>query len=175
MTLAMILLIYGSPAFLLPLTCGLLILWRYRQNSVERLAGIFTIKPLIATPIWALIASLVTSSRSTWTSSPLYGSTYDSSYLSTPLYWLTLVPGLGLTIAILCLFRHLYRGKSMSAFVLLGCDVVRWTTTFLLYPAWMNFVLWPATYWIGLLLPNLYALVAVGIIVWQSRQRKHVA
>lgn len=167
---ALVLLMFASPAFILPFILGLVILVKYRKDDLSRLAGVFTFKPIIATPLWAVIFQQTTSVP------VMLPEAADKSHLLTPLYILTLLPGATLTLLIVIAFRKLYAQKSKWAYVLLGLDMLRWLNTFFAHLIWVR----PyglSTGWFlyiaGMVLPNVYAVIALVISIIQARNATH--
>ncbi len=157
-------LFFTWPALVLPLLLGTFSLLKYGGDDMSRLASVFALKPVIATPIWALLCAI------TLGMAPFLG--YIPLSLASPIYWLTLLPGLGLTVAIVLLFRKLFQTKAPLAFVLLGCDMIRWIWTFLIYPESGPLSSYDTPYHLALLLPNLYAIMALVIAVARARVRR---
>ena len=144
--------------FAFPITIGPIILLSHRHDALARLAGVFTVKPLAATPLWALILALRPDIRS------------DAQQTTSLL--LTLVPGIGLTLLILWVFRRVYKLEPTRAYVLLGADVIRWLSTFvmlLMYPN-ADLSLRAGYYLLALAVPNAYAFLAAIIVTDRSDQ-----
>ena len=143
------------PAFVLPVIAGAVILLYFRDDPIRGMAGAFTLKPLIATPVWLYMLISLAPARDT--SSPI-----------------TLIPGIGLTLLLVYAFRGVIRTEAKTALVLLVGDAIRW-----LYP--FAYLFWSPgafekssvenpLFLIGLILPNAYAALAF-VILWVRRQR----
>lgn len=142
------------PAFILPVIAGPVILRLFRDDPVRGLAGWFTLKPLIATPIWIFIVSLSDG----------------------PKGWVlpfSLLPGIGLTLYLVYKFRHLLDAERKIFTVLLAGDALRWLNSFVFllasggtFPGWNEEI----PYRIGVILPNAYAVMAF-VILWLRRKR----
>lgn len=104
--------------FAIPAIGGIVLLIRYflhRLNGgqIYLLAAIFTLKPLIATPLWARIL----------------GSSVFTNPLATSL---SVLPGAGLTAIIVIAFRSMYSSRTRKIPIrLLILDCVRWMNTLL--------------------------------------------
>lgn len=145
-------LVFASPAFVLPAILGPVILRLYRGDELSKLAGVFTLKPLLATLLWAFIYSL--------------GITLDLPEGAVQI--LLLIPGIGLTMLIVLAFKRLFRSETRIALVLLVVDALRWLNTF----AWVRSrdVLESPLYMVALILPNAYAIMALAILWFRARR-----
>jgi len=143
---------------ILPFVTGLLMLILLRKDKLSLLAALFTLKPVIAYPIWWRLAILLTVDPPEGMSAPI------SSFLS-------ILPAILLTAVIVFPFRALFKQEWLS-WVWLGGDVLRWMNTFLLFAfpfstgAMLGF---------GLMFPSIYALLTLAIMTiryfwlkWQS-------
>ena len=147
-----IVMLFTSPAYVLPLILGPVLLRRFREDDLSRMAGWFTLKPLLATPLWAWIVDLE-------------GGT--GFYLPLDAFP-TLIPGIGLTLWILWKYRHLLRSNMGTIILLLVGDALRWLNSF----AWLTIDSDAGSpfYTAGLILPNAYAVMAL-VIVWLRKRR----
>ena len=148
-------LLFTSPAFVLPIILGPIILRRYREDELSRLAGLFTLKPLLATPLWGLIFSLE-----------------DRLSLAPSLKLaVTLVPGIGLTLLILWATRRAFAAERRTGLLFLAADALRWLNTFawLLFSASLGRSSPDVLYVVGLVLPNAYAVMA--LLMMRSRRK----
>jgi hypothetical protein len=163
---ATMVLAFAWPAFILPVILGLAIFASYRRDRLSQLAGLFAFKPVIATPLWAILFALTARLLS-----PLAPG--REPYPLSPLYFLTLFPGVILTLLIVIAFRQLFMTGSKLAYSLLVLDVMRWMNTFLAYFVWMSpesgSIGW-SMYIAGILFSNLYAIVALIICIFQANK-----
>jgi hypothetical protein len=147
----LLILIFVWPAFILPILIGPIILRVFRRDNLRRLAGLFTLKPVLATPLWA--------------AAYLVGDTLTGSYWIG--YALSMLPALVLTLLIVRSCRQAFATDRSMALLLLAGDAVRWLNTL----AWqvlsedIGFSTLDPYYLAGLILPNLYALMAL-ILLW---------
>jgi hypothetical protein len=153
MAMALLILLFTWPAYVLPIIIGPVILRVFAGDPLGKMAGVFTLKPLVATPIWALIVVMGNDSKL----SP------DIREL------LTLIPGIGLTLILVLVFRRLFETERNIAFILLGADALRWLTTFVFVKSHGD----PgdALYVAALIMPNAYAVLALVILWLRSRQQ----
>lgn len=148
----LMILIFVSPAAILPLILGPIILRVFREDEISSMAGLLTLKPLLATPLWAFIIAL--------------GSELDLPGLITQL--LSIVPGIGLTLLIVWKFRALFGTQQKIAFVLLAVDAMRWLNSFAAFQ--FGHGAGDFYYWLGLILPNAYAILVLAILWIRQRQ-----
>lgn len=150
----LVVLIFTAPAFVLPLILGPIILRSFGADTLSRMAGWFSMKPLLATPLWALIVTL--EGRTT----------FHQALDAAP----TLIPGIGLTLWIVWRYRHLLRTELALVILLIVMDVPRWLNSF----AWLTIDSSADSpfYVAGLILPNAYAAISLAI-AW-LRQRRSV-
>ncbi len=148
--------IFAFPALLLPLIVGMIILISSRGDRFGRFAGLFTLKPLVATPIWAFILSLPPG----WESASAIQQV------------LSLIPGFGLSLIIVLAFRDLFRSATLFACIFLAVDVIRWLNTYL----WLRNVNHDGGFLLlACVLPSAYALMALVILRLRRRQAKAAA
>lgn len=144
------------PAFVLPVIAGIILPIYFRDDPIHGLAEAFTLKPLIATPVWLYI--LLTLAPPGKTASPV-----------------TLIPGIGLTLVIVYAFRGLFRTETKTFLILLGADAIRWLYSFaylrLATGTFNEPIVENPLYLIGLILPNAYATLAF-VILWIRRSRR---
>jgi hypothetical protein len=138
-----------AATFITPLWIGIKLIGQAqrRRDSIVLMAALFTLKPLLATPLWAV----------------LLGFRGTPSIVT---IFLSLLPAVLLTTAIVVIFRPVFANKSLrsKAWRLLALDWVRWGNTLsmsLLTPIESGVALVLAI--AGLLLPTVYALVAYKI------------
>ncbi len=152
----LLVLIFASPAFVLPLIIGPIILRLFHDDELSKIAGVFTLKPLVATPLWALTLAL-------------FGKSTPPEDIAQVL---SLIPAIGLTAAIVWRFKHSFKTDARIASVLVGADAVRWLNTF----AWMQFGAHPRItdpfLLAGWILPNAYAVMALVILWLRARRQK---
>ena len=144
---------YLSIPLWIPAAIGLYLLTS-RRNNLSRMAGFLTLKPIITTPVWAVIISF------------LHGSAVDAQFIAV---W-SILPGVGLTLLALMIFRRLFlSSRPILAMLLIVLDCIRWINSGLLtltvslpYSGVTNtsasiFAL------IGLIFPTAYAIVALMV------------
>ena len=152
-----VVLLYVSPAFLLPIILGPII-QRSSRDELGRLAAWFTLKPVPATVLW--VTTLV------WLANGLRIDTNAAEVLS-------LIPAVTLTGVITWRFRNLISTNAGVLFVLLSIDALRWLNTL----AWMRHggqipLVDDPFYVLGLGLPNVCAVLAFAIMRRRARQRR---
>jgi hypothetical protein len=149
-----------SIPFWIPAAIGLYLV-ADRRNELSLMAGLLTLKPILTAPLWALMIS----SLASYINRP---STQSSAVDSALLALWSILPGAGLTLLVLLIFRRLFFGsRSTWARVLILLDCVRWTNSGLLtaanamayYDSIAPFVCIFAL--IGLFFPTAYAVVAL--------------
>jgi hypothetical protein len=139
----------------IPAAIGLYLLTS-RRNEFSYMAGVLTLKPIITTPIWAVIV----------------GSLQDSGVDGARIALYSILPGASLTILALVIFRHLFfRLMSISAMLLIVLDCMRWINSGLLTAiAFLpynraNDTLTGIFAIIGLIFPTAYSVVALTIVL----------
>jgi hypothetical protein len=147
----LLVMVFTWPAYVLPLILGLTTRFYFKKDELSRMAGWFSLKPILATPLWALMISIG-----------------NSTHLSRDLQAaLGLIPGIGLTLWIVWKYRHLLRTETGTVTLLLLGDALRWLNSF----AWViDNALDSPFYTAGLILPNAYALMAF-VIAWLRKRR----
>jgi hypothetical protein len=140
--------------YLLPaLIIGIYLIVKFKENDFARFAGIITLKPLIATPLWLLIFNWVDYN-------------FGIGELSFPIL-LTALPGVGITLIIIIFFRSLFKSPyNNQVLVLLGGDTLRWGSTFFIYSRsyTMNTLgVGIIATFMALALPTIVALTAYGL------------
>jgi hypothetical protein len=146
----LLIMIFLWPAFMLPVILGSLILRQYGHDPLGRMAGMFSMKPLAATPLWALIFAM--------------GDRQEISFAVTQV--ISWVPAILLTLLLAILFRRVFSTDRRLAWVLIGMDAVRWLNTFT--GVALNRALGGALstfYLAGIIIANAYPVVAL-IILW---------
>ncbi|MCP4595270.1 hypothetical protein [Neptuniibacter sp.] len=133
----------AAPSLLIAAIIGFRILSESR-NRFATMAGLFTLKPIIATPLWAIIAEFNFGR-------PIHVGVFELEHL------FPMIPGVGLTILIVIAFWPLFL-RYKSAFVLLGLDIVRWGNSYLLQRSADQLFL--VTIIVGLAMPAVFAVVA---------------
>ncbi len=134
---------------LLPLIIGIVILVGFWKDELSRMGGFFTLKPVLAYPLWFyIILQYFVSSSSE--SNPVEG-------------FIPLIPGIVLTVIIAYRFRRLIASNQIAK-LFLALDVFRWMYTFSL-----GFQVDP-NIWFGLVFPSIYALLAVIIVLVRNRK-----
>ena len=143
--------LYSIP-FWVPAAIGLYLVAK-RPTDLSLMAGLFTLKPIVTTPIWFAIIS---------------------SLLSTPneklelAHFLSILPGASVTVMIVIVFRRLFSGpRSGSARVLLVLDCIRWLNSFLIVLPYggntQSGSLVCIFAFIGLTMPTVFAVIALMI------------
>ncbi len=150
--------VFAVPALILPLILGIIILFAYRTR-LGRLLAAFSLKPVIATPLWAsLIAWAISYPNLAETNSPLIT--------------LSLLPGVVLTLIIVLIFKDLYRPVRGIPYLFLALDLFRWLDTYAmvrsLYPDGIS-LLFIALALGAILLPSAYAVLALAFLRAQKR------
>ena len=144
--------LYSIP-FWIPAAMGYY-LYGYPPGQLSRMAGLLTLKPIVTTPIWATII--------------YFFLPYSIDRLE-PAHWLTILPGAGVTIMIVFMYRHLFSGPTASsATVLLVLDCIRWLNSFLLilpYGGGTNGPLSCLFAFVGLAMPSVFAVVALTLTI----------
>ena len=141
------------PVYIGPLIVGLPAL--FQKGSFTRAAALFTLKPILSTPLWVLI-----------------------SFAVKGIFVPTLLPGLLLALILIYCFRHLFRTDLKSFLLLIGMDVIRWLTIFLICPPWAYDSIGGcytdnhSVLLIGFLTSNLYAVIVFALLIVRSRRLK---
>ena len=131
--------------FIVPLIVGSYLLYKYKSEHDRMLlmAGLLTLKPILTTPIWLLIASR----------------TYNELQPQIAAF-LGILPGASLTALTVLGFRSQFSGRHAGrAWTLLAFDSVRWINTFLYASTSMG-----VTAILGLALPTIYALLVTIVL-----------
>lgn len=135
--------VFTGPAYILPVVLGVIMLIIYKDER-GRMAAWFTLKPLLATPLWALALGLLDNSGVPEATGQV----------------LSLAPAVLLTLWIAWRYRGVFRMGSNFPFVLIGADALRWLNTL----AWMLTSGRPQLtnpfFLVGWILPNAYAILA---------------
>ena len=143
-----------APLLLMPAVIGIVILAAYGRDPLSRMAAFFTLKPVVASPLWGAILI--------WTRS-------HNLNESDPAFLLSMLPGAILTLLIVWKFRSLFRGaQSRWAWTLLGLDGVRWSNSLFLSSS-PHPVLGMVSVGIATAMPTLYALVALAVASWRRK------
>ena len=140
-------LFYWSIPFWIPAVVGLYLVVK-RPGPLSLMAGLLTLKPIVATPIWVALLQNAYADR------------------LTPAQFLSILPGAGLTLIAFMAFRPLFSGpQAGNARILLVLDIARWLNSFLMLLPYPQAVGTLACIFapIGLGLPTLFALVAVTL------------
>jgi hypothetical protein len=160
----------AAPALIGPAILGAIIWLKCRRRELGRLSAVFTLKPIIATPFWAAILAILANPRDS-----------DMFFVRSQLplaYFLTVLPGVGLTLAIVAVFWSLFfRSRSEGPFLLLVLDCFRWSITIIGPLIWRN----SSSLALALCLactaeafPTLYGIVAF-VIAARDGKRSHSA
>jgi hypothetical protein len=121
-----------------------------RPNRLSLMAGLLTLKPIVATPIWLAILA--------------------NSFNSVPhrielAHFLSVLPGASLTLAVVIVFRSLFSGpRAGIARTLLVLDCARWLNSFFMvlpFSSRGNGVFGVILALLGLTLPTVFAIVAL--------------
>lgn len=155
---ALLVMLFTWPAFVLPIILGPIILYRYKDD-LSKLAAWFSLKPLLATPLWAIASAWLAETRINQEIAKI----------------LSLLPAVALTGIIVWRFKHLLRNEVGMVSLFLGADAIRWLNTF----AWMQFdgrgQLNDPFFTAGWILPNVYSIMALAIVWLRSRKEKLLA
>jgi hypothetical protein len=129
-----------------------------RRSRISRLAGLLTLKPILATPIWLAIL----------------GSDLSPAIVK-PIA--SVLPGMGLSLLIVVVYwRLLSDPNAGAARILLGLDCLRWLNSAALAfsSGGYLFALTPSVVCIfaplGLVLPTVFAVVALTLSLLVSRE-----
>jgi hypothetical protein len=133
---------------ILPLWVGIKLIGEAQRgrDSLYLMAGLFTLKPMLATPLWAA----------------LYGIRGRPSLFTV---FLSILPAVLITTALVLIFRKVFAGPHRSkAWGLLALDWVRWGSTLLMMLSSLTESELALVFMIAsLLMPSLYAIVAYRI------------
>jgi hypothetical protein len=141
------------PILIVPAIIARSLLYRENADALTRMAGLLTLKPVFTTPLWWLI---------------LYSTTPVTQVATT----LSILPGAGLTLLTLYMFRSILFGRGMhrAAWLLIVLDCIRWSNSYIIalssydaYQPQRNALVGTLAQFsgiIGLLMPSLFALVA---------------
>lgn len=151
----LLVLLFTSPAYVLPLVLGPIILRTFRKDPLARFAGFFSMKPVVATPLWILLGI----------------SFSDLNFPGRLLQLQTIIVGLGLTLILMWEFRALLKSERKTVFLLLACDSVRWINTLLWTLRTGNMTGQMPFYLAGLIFTNVYALMAFFVMRSRARRR----
>lgn len=141
---------------ILPLILGGIILKRFRQYELSRMAGIFTLKPILMYPLWYFFFMDLSVSFFE-----------DSSFLAGVL---SVIPAIFITILIFARFRNLFSLDRLAWLFLVG-DILRWLNTILFMSSSSGTTFYVFLY-VGLSLPSLYAVIAFIIIRQRFLEKK---
>ncbi|OIN95327.1 MAG: hypothetical protein AUJ21_03365 [Anaerolineae bacterium CG1_02_58_13] len=146
----------------LPLIIGIIILTRFEKENLIRLVASFTLKPVVAYPFWILIRFGISPLRIGLMPAPL--DLLGDLLLDLRASLLAAIPAIALTLAIVYVFRQVFKARSAQLF-LIG-DVVRWFYTFVVSVTVFNYsgsppYLGMLLIFIGFLLPSVYAIAAL--------------
>ncbi len=158
----LLLLISDIVLLIIPLIIGIVLLTRYGKDKLLQLVAWFTLKPLVAYPIWALIRLSISPIRIGLQPSP--SNPLNDYRLDLKASGWALIPSVILTLAIIYIFRKSF--KSISARVFLLGDILRWLYTFAVSILIFNFPTNPPYFGlvlvaIGFLIPSIYAIIAL--------------
>ncbi len=148
------------PAFAVPLIIGLILLIRHGKSPLGRMAGLFTLKPLLATPLWI----------------SLFDELSHGHLPAALMALLSVIPAIILTILIVLPCRQAFAVDAKIAGVLVAGDALRWLNCFffLLLNEATSPLMLLVSLPIGLILPTGYAIMAL-ILVLQIGKRQPVA
>jgi hypothetical protein len=140
---------------LLPFVAGIVLLVWFRKDELDRLIALFTLKPVLAYPLWFYITTTI---GTYW-----YDNWFDNikQLLGS---WLPLIPAIILTIGIIYTFRNMFTHP--LAWLFLGLDILRMLNTFILASSdeMDNF-----SFPFGLVLPSMLAILALIIVATRSK------
>ncbi len=143
-------LIVSAMILISPLIIGACILIFLRGRKFGTLAGLFTLKPVLATPLWLLVLD---------TAAPALPDLSQEAMAA-----LSLLPAVILTAIIVLVFRRLYWPGTIIAYVLLAGDVIRWLNTYALTTS----ITLEMAFLTAFILPSAYAILALVIVLLQK-------
>ncbi len=153
-----------GPLLVIPFIVGANLLRSFADDPLCKLASVFTLKPIVASALLALLL------LNPWIKA-------DPGQAAP---W-SVLPGAGLTVLIVWYFRHLYIPTTPLAYLFLAADFLRWGNTYVLLrslnPPPLDFSPEVApVFWISLLaacvLPSAYAAMAWFVVnVRRTRRR----
>ena len=113
--LSLVIIVFGAP-LIVPIIIGTILLIRSKKHRFGLLAAIFTLKPIIAYPVWFFA----------------YNNYYDNRNISVTSL-IAILPGVVLTLIIIYQFRSLFILKTNHwvAWLLLSFDVLRLVSVYL--------------------------------------------
>ncbi len=126
------------PALVIPAIVGLFILLKFRTDRTARAIGWYTFKPVIATPLWAVLVMA-------------------SAFF--PLGW---IPGATLTVFLWTRYKSVLKPMGTSCYWLLLLDVARWVISGVILPMSMGrgpFLV------LALGLPTVFALFGLALVL----------
>ncbi len=143
---------------LLPFVAGIVLLVWFRKDELNRLIALFTLKPVLAYPLWFYITTTI---GTHW---------YDNWFDNVKQLlggWLPLIPAIILTIGIIYAFRNMFTHQ--LAWLFLGLDILRMLNTLILASSdeMDNF-----SFPFGLVLPSMIAILALIIVVTHNKTVK---
>jgi hypothetical protein len=147
--------VFILPAFTLPVIIGPILLLKFR-DELGKMAAWFTLKPLLATPLWIVSLFMIDSSSS-----------LNPKILQT----LTMLPAILLTLLLVLRFRKVIPMESKSAAVLIILDALRWLNTYIWLATGGKPYLQDPFLLAGWILPNLYAVIALVIMGMRKRKQ----
>jgi hypothetical protein len=148
---------------ILPLIIGLVIIFVFNREELDRMAGLFVFKPVIAYPIWFF--------------GPLAWLQQETTGVRALDSVLLLLPGLVLPIIIVYPFRHLFSKHRLVWLFLMG-DILRWGNTWLVFGFGedMGNPFVSSLLWVGLVYPSVYSIVVLIILLVHRRlSSRHAA
>lgn len=143
-------LIFILPALAPPAIVGLIILLRYRRDPVSAMAGVFTLKPVLATPLW--LGTMAIAAGLPRLAIPALG----------------LLPGVSLTLLIVLAFkRSLKTVPKVTGFLIVG-DALRWLNAFVyagVVAVEGSVAVYLCSTLLGVLVPTAYAAMALVLVL----------
>ena len=169
------LILFAAP-LALPLIIGIIILTHFGKEKSIRLAAFFTLKPVVAYPLWVLIRFSISPLRFGLMPGP--PNPLGDILLDLRASLLAAIPAIALTIAIVYVFRQLF--KARSALLFLMGDVLRWVYTFVVSVTVFNYsgnfpYLGILLIIIGFLLPSIYAIAALIFVTSRHNSLLNIA
>lgn len=146
-----------GPVLVIPIIVGPMILRSFPEDPLGKLAGVFTLKPIVASAVLAVLL------LNPWNKA-------DPGDVA---HW-SVLPGAGLTVLIVWKFRHLYVPATPLAYLFLAADFVRFGNTYVWLRALGAEATDVALYSLvaASLLPSAYAILAVVILTIRRNRRE---
>ena len=154
----------------LPAIIGIILITRFGKDKLVRLIALFTLKPIVAYPLWLLIRFNLSPIR--FGLMPGLPNPSEDILLDVKASLFALIPAVALTLGILLVFWQSFQAK--SAWLFLVGDAIRWLYAFFVSVTIFNYPTNPPYLGllfiiVGSLFPSVYAVVALTFV--NSRNR----